>query len=50
MLVWLAERDTKKRHGQEKGHQKAFQPKIYTTKTEGSQVELHTKRSKATGR
>ena len=28
VLVWLAERGTKTRHGQERGHQRAFQPKI----------------------
>ena len=28
MLVWLSERETKTRHGQEKGHQRAFQPKL----------------------
>ena len=33
VLVWLAERGTKTRHGQERGHQRAFQPKIYATNT-----------------
>ena len=28
VLVWLAERGTKIRHGQERGYQRAFQPKI----------------------
>ena len=28
VLVWLAERGAKTRHGQERGHQRAFQPKI----------------------
>ncbi|KXJ14551.1 EGF-like repeat and discoidin I-like domain-containing protein 3 [Exaiptasia diaphana] len=31
MLVWLGERGTKTRFGQEKGHQRAFQPKVYAT-------------------
>jgi integrase len=31
MLVWLAERGTKTRSGQEQGHQRAFQPKLYAT-------------------
>ena len=34
MLVWLAEQGTKTRHGQEQGHRRAFQPKVYATKTE----------------
>ena len=33
VLVWLAEQGTKTRHGQERGHQRAFQPKIYATNT-----------------
>ena len=33
VLVWLAERGTKTRHGQERGHQRAFQPNIYATDT-----------------
>ncbi|KAK2548496.1 hypothetical protein P5673_031278 [Acropora cervicornis] len=37
MLVWLSERETKTRHGQEKGHQRAFQPKVYATKSERAQ-------------
>ena len=28
LAVWLAERGTKTRHGQERGHQRAFKPKI----------------------
>lgn len=31
VLVSLAERGTKTRHGQERGHQRAFQPKIHAT-------------------
>ena len=31
VLVWLAERGTKTRHGQERGHQRVFQPKIFAT-------------------
>ena len=41
MLVWLAERGTKTRHGQEKGHQRAFQPKVYATKTERCPVKFY---------
>ena len=33
VLVWLAERGTKTRHGQERGKQRSFQPKIYATNT-----------------
>jgi hypothetical protein len=33
MLVWLAERGTKTRSGQEQGHQRAFQPKLYILQT-----------------
>ena len=47
MLVWLAERGTKNRRGQEQGHRRAFQPKVYATKTERCPVKF-TKRSKAT--
>ena len=31
MLVWLAERGTKTRKGQENDHQRSFQPKVYAT-------------------
>ena len=41
MLVWLAERGTKTRHGQEKGHRRAFQPKVYATKTERCPVKFY---------
>ena len=41
ILVWLAERGSKTRHGQEKGHQKALQPKIYATKTERCPVKFY---------
>ena len=41
MLVWLAECGTKTRHGQEKGHQRAFQPKVYATKTERCPVKFY---------
>ena len=33
VLVWLAEQGTKTRHGQERGNQRAFHPKIYATNT-----------------
>ena len=41
MLVWLAERGTKTRHGQEKGHRRAFQPKVYATKAERCPVKFY---------
>ena len=41
MLVWLSERETKTRHGQEKGHQRAFQPKVYATKSERCPVKFY---------
>jgi len=41
MLVWLAERGMKTRHGQEKGHRKAFQPKLYATKSERCPVKFY---------
>ena len=40
MLVWLAERGTKTRNGQEKGHQRAFQPKVYANGTERCPVKF----------
>ena len=41
MLVWLTERGTKTRHGQEQGHRRAFQPKVYATKTERCPVKFY---------
>ena len=41
MLVWLAERGSKTRHGQEQGHRRAFQPKVYATKTERCPVKFY---------
>ena len=41
MLVWLAERGTKTHHGQEKGHRRAFQPKVSATKTERFPVKFY---------
>ena len=41
MLVWLAERGTKTRKGQDKGHQRAFKPKIYATGTERCPVKFY---------
>ena len=43
VLVWLAERGTKTRHGQERGQQRAFQPKIYATKTARCPVSFYKK-------
>jgi len=43
MLVWLAEHGTKTRHGQEKGHQRAFQPKVFATNTERCPVKYYKK-------
>ena len=43
VLVWLAERGTKTRHGQERGHQRAFQPKIYATNTARCPVSFYKK-------
>ena len=43
MLVWLAECWTKTHHGQEKGHQRAFQPKVYATKTKRCPVKFYKK-------
>jgi hypothetical protein len=34
MLVWLAERGTKTRSGQEQGHQREFQPKLHATNSD----------------
>ena len=41
MLVWLAERGTTTCHGQEQGHRRAFQPKVYATKTERYPVQFY---------
>ncbi|CAH3041688.1 unnamed protein product, partial [Porites lobata] len=43
VLVWLAERGTKTRHGQERGHQRAFEPKIYATNTARCPVSFYKK-------
>ena len=41
MLVWINERGTKTRKEQENGHQRAFQPKIYTTSTERCPIKFY---------
>ena len=41
MLVWLCERGRKTRHGQENGHQRSFQPKIYATGSERCPVRYY---------
>ena len=41
VLVWLAELGTKTRHGQERGHQRAFQLKIYATNTARCPVSFY---------
>ena len=43
VLVWLVERGTKTRHGQERGHRRAFQPKIYATNTARCPVSFYKK-------
>ena len=43
VLVWLAEQGTKTRHGQERGHQRAFQAKIYATITARCPVGFYKK-------
>ena len=43
VLVWLAEQGTKTPHGQERGHQRTFQPKIYATNTARCPVSFHKK-------
>ena len=43
MLVWLAERGTKTRSGQEQGHRRAFQPKLYATNADRCPVEFYKK-------
>lgn len=41
MLVWINERETKTQKGQENGHKRAFQPKIYATGTERCPIKLY---------
>ena len=41
MLVWLNEHGTKTRKGQENGHQRPFQPKIYANNTERSHIKFY---------
>ena len=41
MLVWLCVRGRKTRHGQENGHQRSFQPKIYATGSERCPVRYY---------
>ena len=41
MLVWLAEQGTKTHHGQQKGHRRAFQSKVYATNTERCPVKFY---------
>ena len=41
MLVWLCERGTKTRKGQENGHRRSFQPKIYATDTNRCPVKYY---------
>ena len=41
ILVWINERGTKTRKGQENGHQRAFQPKIYATGTERCPIKFY---------
>jgi len=43
ILVWLAERGTKTRHGKGQGHQRAFQPEPYATNTERCPVSFYKK-------
>ena len=46
VLVWLAERGTKTRPGQARGHQRAFQPKIYATYTARCPFSFYKKKKK----
>ena len=48
VLVWLAKLGMKTRHGQERGHQRAFQLKIYATNTQRDVLSVFTKNSTAT--
>jgi len=41
MLVWLNERGTKTRKGEENGHRRPFSPKAYTTNTERCPVQFY---------
>lgn len=41
MLVWLSERGTKTRKGQENGHRRSFQPKVYATESERCPVKYY---------
>ena len=41
ILVWINERGTKTRKGQENGHQRAFQPKIYATGTDRCPIKFY---------
>lgn len=41
MLVWLGERGTKTRTGEENGHQRAYQSKAYSTNTERCPVRFY---------
>ena len=43
VLVWLAELCMKTRHGQERGHQRAFQPKVFATNTASWPVRFYKK-------
>ena len=43
VLVWLAELCMKTRHGQERGHQSAFQPKVFATNTARWPVRFYKK-------
>ena len=43
VLVWLAERGTKTRKGQEKGHQRPFQPKIFGTGSDKCPIKYYKK-------
>ncbi|XP_031421053.1 uncharacterized protein LOC105908810 isoform X5 [Clupea harengus] len=41
LLVWLSERGTKNRKGQEIGHGRAFQPKVYATGTNRCPIMMY---------
>ena len=41
MLVWLSERGTKTRKGQERGHQRQFHTKIYATGTDRCPIKYY---------
>ena len=42
-MVWLADRGTRTRHDQDRGHQRSFQPKIYATNTARCPVSFYKK-------